>query len=331
MTKHSLVAIGGGNGTTQVILASKTYFSELTAIVGTTDCGRSTGVARAIGRIPAPGDVRNTIAHLAIDQNELFVKLLQHRFNGDGVPQLEGMAVGNLLLAALSQMTGNFTQAVDELQSLVGCIAQIIPVSDCNTDLCAELEDGTTTHNELETRGLNKSPIKRLFLSQSPAIASEEAIQAILNAELIVIGPGSFYTSLLATLLFEGVRDALKETKGKVVYICNTTTQPGQTDTFSSYDHVACMNSFLGEGVLDFALVNKSEQLSDERVAKYAKDGVHVLHPDDSEIMRLNDIGLNIIVDDFAESASEKRELWNKLDTVRHDREKIGEALYRLV
>jgi uncharacterized cofD-like protein len=331
MKEKALVAIGGGNGTTQVILSCRPYFKKLSAIVGITDFGRSTGVARSIGKIPAPGDIRNTIANLAVDPNEVLVKLLQHRFTGDVISQLDGMAVGNLIIAALSQISGDFSQAVLELQKLVGCIANIVPISNSNVDLCSELTDGTVTHNELETRGVNKAPIKRLFLSQSPAPASDAALSAIRDADLIVIGPGSFYTSVLATLVFDGVKEALMETKGTVVYIANTTTQPGQTDAFTAFDYINEMTMFLGDGVLDYALVNKSAPLSDAILKKYAVDGITVISPDEAEIKRLSQLPCQIIVRDFTENITEKREIWNKLDTVRHDHAKLGAALNELM
>ncbi len=331
MRKLKLVAIGGGNGTTQVIRAAKPYFSHLSAIISVTDCGRSTGVARGIGKIPAPGDIRNTIASLAYDPNDLLVKLLQYRFDGERVKELEGMAVGNLVLAALSQMTGSFSKAVEELQKMVGCVAKVYPVSDVDTDLCAELEDGSITRNELETRGVNKSPIKKLFLAKSPAPAYRPALDAICDADLIVIGPGSFYTSVMAALIFDGVRDSIRVSAGKVVYIANTTTQPGQTDGFSSFDYVNKMNEFLGEGVLDYALVNKSDHLNEETQKKYAADGIVVLSPTEEDMRRFEGLSCKIFVEDFAESAKDKREIWNKLDTVRHDHAKMGEFLSALV
>ncbi|MDQ3098995.1 MAG: YvcK family protein [bacterium] len=331
MNNKTLVAIGGGNGTTQVILSSRPYFKELAAVVGVTDFGRSTGVARAIGKIPAPGDIRNTIANLALNPDEPIVKLLQHRFGGDAIPQLEGMAVGNLLLAALSQMSGSFSESVLELQHLVGCMAEILPVSDMNVDLCAELEDGTITHNELETRGTNKSPIKRLFLSKSPAPALNLVLEKIKQADLVVIGPGSFYTSIVATLVFEGMKEALKECKGNVIYICNTTTQPGQADSFTATDYITKMCRFLGDGVVDYALVSKNVTISREVLQKYAADGIRVLQPDATEVAHFLALPCKVIYEDFAENPQDKREIWNKLDTIRHDHEKLGKVLNSLI
>src|SRR3954451_13287177 len=142
-----IVAIGGGGGATQVLKAAQPFANHLTAVIAVTDTGRSTGLARAIGGIPAPGDLRATLAAFATDP--LMASLLQHRFSGAGVSQLEGMAFGNLLIAALAQVTGDFSAAVAHVAHLVGCIADVLPVADVDTQLCAALADGATVVGEL--------------------------------------------------------------------------------------------------------------------------------------------------------------------------------------
>jgi uncharacterized cofD-like protein len=223
-----IVAIGGGGGATQVLKAAQPFADRLTAIIAVTDTGRSTGLARAIGRIPAPGDLRATIAAFATDT--LMADLLQHRLSGAGVPQLQGMAFGNLLIAALAHVMGDFAAAVEQVSHLAGCAAQVLPVSAADTDLCAELADGTLREGELMVRGLDKPPIARLFL-RDDAPAYPPALDAIHAADLIVLGPGSLFTTVLASLLFREMGQALRAARGQVVYICNTTTQPGQTGT----------------------------------------------------------------------------------------------------
>src|SRR4051794_6481364 len=160
-----IVAIGGGGGATQVLKAAQPFADHLTAIIAVTDTGRSTGLARAIGSIPAPGDLRATLAAFATDQ--LMARLLQQRFSGAGIPQLEGMAFGNLLIAALAQVTGDFAAAIAQVAQMVGCAVDVLPVAVIDTQLCAELADGTIVVGELAVRGLDKPPIERLFLSHS--------------------------------------------------------------------------------------------------------------------------------------------------------------------
>src|SRR5262245_11428672 len=163
-----VVAIGGGGCATQILKAAQFCAGPLTAGIPVTDTGRPTGLARTIGCIPAPSDLRATIAAFATDQ--LMADLLQYRFSGAGIPQLEGMAFGNLMIAALAQVTQDFAGAIEHVAQMAGCAARVLPVSTADTHLCAELADGTLLEGELAVRGLNKPPIARVFLrDQAPA------------------------------------------------------------------------------------------------------------------------------------------------------------------
>ncbi|MEO7910060.1 MAG: gluconeogenesis factor YvcK family protein [Roseiflexaceae bacterium] len=322
-----IVAIGGGGGATQVLKAAQPFADHLTAIIAVTDTGRSTGLARAIGGIPAPGDLRATLAAFATDL--LMARLLQQRFSGAGVPQLEGMAFGNLLIAALAQATGDFAAAIAQVEHMVGSVANILPVAVIDTQLCAELADGAIVVGELAVRGLDKPSIKRLFLSDQAA-AHPPALAAIRDADLVVLGPGSLFTTLLASLLFGGMAEALQAARGKVVYICNTTTQPGQTDGYRALDHVRRVTELLGPGVLDAVVLNSGSP-SPAALARYAADGVLLLQPDAAEIAAIAALGVQPIVCDLAEQADQQRVLWNKQDSVRHDPTKLSAALKELV
>ncbi len=324
-----LVAIGGGHGAGRVLLAARPSFADLTAVVAVTDTGRSTGVARRLVNMPAPGDVRSTLAALAQQPDALLARLFQYRFDTPTVPDLDGMAVGNLLIAALYQMTGDFPQAVRLAGEMVQSMAQVLPVSGANVQLCAALADGTTCVGELAVRGVGKAPIARLFLN-APAAAYPPALEAIRQADLVVLGPGSFFTSVLATLLFDGMREALRDTRGTVVFVCNTTTQPGQTDGFTAVDHLRWLVETVGSGVVDLALINRSEHLDAELQARYAADGLHLISPDDAELQAIQRLGVEPLVRDFVEVTTEKRQLWNKQDTLRHDLEVLGMALWKI-
>jgi uncharacterized cofD-like protein len=329
-TDFHLVAIGGGNGTGRILLGARPYFARLTAVVAVTDTGRSTGIARRLVNMPAPGDLRSTLTTLAREPESQFVHLLQHRFHSPGIPVLDGMAFGNLLIAALAQITGDFTEAIRIVSEQVQCVGQVLPVSSANTNICAELEDGSIREHELEVRGLNKPPIRRLFLADPDVPAFPPALEAIAQADVVVIGPGSFYTSLLSCLLFKGMAEALRQTSATVVFACNTTTQSGQTDRYRTVDHVQAMVEVLGPGVLDVALINRSEGLSADLLAQYAAEGIHLLRPDDEEIARIAALGVHPLVQDFVEVPEHKRELWNKQDTLRHDLEKLERALWKI-
>jgi uncharacterized cofD-like protein len=324
-TPH-IVAIGGGGGATQVLKAAQGFTERLTAIIAVTDTGRSTGLARAIGGIPAPGDLRATIAAFASDR--ALADLLQHRFDGRGVPELEGMAFGNLMLAAMAQSSGDFAASVERLTALCRCTAQIYPVTGANTQLCAELADGTIAEGELHVRGLNKPPIARVFLS-TPAPAHPPALGAIRDADLTVIGPGSLFTTVLAALLTEGLPEALASTRGQVAYICNNTTQPGQSDGLTAYDHVRRVAELLGPGVLDAALINRSPYNA-ETMGPYEAEGLFLLQPDDAEIAAIEQLGVRPIVRQLAEPIGTKRAMWKKQDTVRHDPAALQEILREL-
>ncbi len=327
------MVIGGGGGVSQIVLGAQPYFAHRTAVVAVTDTGRSTGVARALSSIPAPGDLRNTLAHLAANPDSLFAKLLQHRFHSQDVPSLEGMAFGNLLIAALAEVTGDFGIAVAIVAELVQSTAQVLPVSLVDTNLCAKLENGSIMEHELAVRGRDKPPIRHLFLADPTAPANPQVLQAIGNADIVAIGPGSFFTSVMATLLFVGMGQALQQTKATVVFLCNTTTQSGQTDGFCTLDHVQRLHDLLGAGVVDVALINRSEHIPADVVARYAADGIHLLQPDDSEIARIAALGIAPMVDDYTEPPTEgqRRALWNKQDTIRHNPAYVGEILWKVV
>jgi uncharacterized cofD-like protein len=325
-TTH-VVAIGGGGGATQVLRAAQPFAEQLTAIIAVTDTGRSTGLARSIGGIPAPGDLRATLAAFATEP--LMADLLQYRFSGRVIPQLEGMAFGNLMIAALTRVMDDFAGAIEQVARLTGSAAQVLPASTADTHLCAELADGTIVEGELAVRGLDKPPITRVFLpDNAPAYAP--AVAAIREADLVAIGPGSLFTTLLACLLLDGMVDALHAARGKVIYVCNTTTQPGQTDGYSALDHVRRVVELVGPGVIDAALINQG-QVEPSVVEHYAAQGLHLLRPGDAEIEQIAALGVRPIARDLAEKAGERRELWNKLDTIRHDPAALRDVLEELL
>ncbi|MCU0490162.1 MAG: YvcK family protein [Chloroflexaceae bacterium] len=325
-----LVAIGGGGGVSPLLLGARPYFTTLTAVIAVTDSGRSTGTARALADIPAPGDLRNALATLAAAPDSLWPRLLQHRFHSAAVPTLDGMAFGNLLLAALAELTGDFGGAVETVAGLTEPLAHVLPISTVNARLCAELEDGTTRMDELAVRGLNKPPIRRLTLDPPDAPAHPPVLQAIAEADLVALGPGSFYTSLLASLLFAGVVESLRETRARVVFICNSTTQPGQTDGMTALNHVQRLVELLGPGVLDVVLINRTPDLDEALLADYAAEGLHMLRPDDAEIEAIAALGVTPEVRDFGPQLGQRRAQWNKQDTIRFDAARLGAALAEL-
>ncbi|MDP3724145.1 MAG: YvcK family protein, partial [bacterium] len=227
----NLVCIGGGNGAAQVMVGMKQHAS-ITGVIAVTDSGRSTGKIRVAANIPAPGDIRNALLALSEAPEDL-KNLFQFRFRSEKMTDLDGMAFGNLFIAALAQMHGNFEKAVAETASFLKVNGRVLPVTLYNTHLCAELADGRVVCEELNVRAVEKPVIRRLFFKDQGVAVNPEAAAAIRAADLVTIGPGSLFTTVIACLLAEGMVEALKYCRGRIIYIANTTTQPGQTDGFS--------------------------------------------------------------------------------------------------
>lgn len=285
----NVVAIGGGTGLSHLLRGLKQHDIDITAIVTVADDGGSTGRIRREYDIPAPGDLRNCIVALADDES-LVNQLFQYRFDRDG-SDLKGHSLGNLFITALTQVTGSFEQAVLEFGRVVNIRGRVMPSTLENIDLCAELMDGSIIRGESNISD-DMAPMRRIFLSPENPKAYAPALDAIVNADLIVLGPGSLYTSVIPNLLVSGVLDAIKWARGTTVYACNVATQKGETDHFSAVDHIAAVVEYLGRGNLDYAVVNSNRAtaeairpelgvqavLDDGQLAVY--DGVRIVGAD---------------------------------------------------
>lgn len=320
----SAVSIGGGCGAVQVLIGLRPHISDLTGIIAVTDTGRSTGKVRSLANIPAPGDIRNALGTLAGDDSS-FSRLIQHRMYMPKSEPLNGVAFGNLMLAALTQMSGDFGSAVETMRNMLGVDVRILPVTVHNTHICAELVDGTMIAEELNVRALGKPDIRRVFIQDRMARAYRPGVEAILGADLVTIGPGSLFTTVLACLAFDEISSAIHDSKATTVYVCNNTTQPGQTDGYSLADHVYQVKTYLN-GRLDYVLLN-SRAPSEALRAAYARDGVQVLLPTDDEVRRIERMGPRVIVRDLAQLTEDKRDLYDKQDSIRHDPEALGAVL----
>ena len=301
---------------------------ELTGLIAVTDSGRSTGKVRIALDVPAPGDIRNALTVLAHGDPTL-VALMNHRFATERSEDLNGMAFGNLFLAALTQQEGSFLRAVEEASRLLRLHGRVLPVTLYNTHLCAELADGRTVEGEVNVRGLEKPPIRRLFLSDEGVEPVRGAIEAIDTADLIVLGPGSLYTTVCACLLVKALSRAIARTDALVVYVANTTRHPGQTDTLSLSDHVGEVVRYLGGGGVDVALINDDpppEKLREH----YARQGLVYLEPTEDELARIRERGVEPVLAPVIDKWSPPRELWQKFDTIRHHPDRVADALLRL-
>jgi uncharacterized cofD-like protein len=319
-----IVALGGGTGLPIVLEGCKAYSRNLTAVVAVTDSGRSSGKLRDELGILAPGDARNCLVALSEsgERERRLNELFQYRFH-DG--SLDGMSVGNLMIAAMTDMAGSFERGIKNISRLLNIQGKVLPstVTDCH--VCAELEDGNIVESEVDVRRLGKAPIKRLFFKPQEPETLDETIEEIMHADLVVLGPGSLYTSILANVLVPRIRRALHECPGEIYYVCNIVTQPGQTDHFTPADHYRVVEQHLGKGVVDCMLLNRRRPGADI-LRRYEQEGARLLEPDKD----LETLEVRTVAADLIEDLDGPRVLWEKQDLLRHDPDKLGDALCRL-
>ena len=323
------VCLGGGLGAPTAMAGLRAHTDDITGIIAVTDSGRSTGKVRIALDVPAPGDIRNAIAVLA-EGDPVLRRLFSHRFETDKSVELNGMAFGNLFLAALAQQEGSFLRAVEEAARLLAIRGKVLPVTLYNTHLCAKLADGSVVEEEVNVRGEGKARIERIFLRDADVKAAEGTCEAIERADLITLGPGSLYTTVCACLLVPEIARAISEARGLVVYIANTTTQPGQTDDVSLSGHAAAVLDYLGGSGLDVALLNDDPPPPHLR-DHHAEQGMRYLDPTADEIARIEALGVRVATAPVIDKWSGPRELWNKQDTIRHDATRLASALLALL
>lgn len=277
---HSLnaVAIGGGNGLSTLLSGLKRFVNapdsepvvlrSLSAIVAVSDDGGSSGRLRDELQMLPPGDIRNCIVALSEDSQHLS-KLFRHRFRGDG--DLGGHNFGNLFLAALTEITGDFAEAVKLSSEILASKGHIFPATVADVHLAAELEDGSIVRGETNVGKVGNS-IKRLYLEPENCRPLPEALAAIYEADVITVGPGSLFTSLLPPLLVEDVAQAIGESPAAKIFICNLMTQPGETDGLSARRHLEIVREYAPQIDFDYVVVN-NRPISDEQTMRYAGEG----------------------------------------------------------
>ena len=250
-----IVVIGGGTGVFTVLTGLKNYPFHLSAIVTTADDGGSSGVLREEFGILPPGDIRRVLVALSSD-SPVLANLFNYRFeNGTG---LKGHSFGNLFLTALERITGDFNQAVKEASKILGIKGKVIPVSLDYTRLFARLENDFLVVGESNIdvpKHDGSLSIEEVFLNPKPKV-NKEAIKAIKEADIIIVGPGDLYTSIIPNFLVRGIKEAMKKSRAKKVYVCNTMTKYGETNKFTAEDFFATLEKYLGKGIIDYFLVN---------------------------------------------------------------------------
>jgi uncharacterized cofD-like protein len=249
-----VVAIGGGTGLSMLLSGLKEHSSNLTAIVTVADDGGSSGrLRREMGVLP-PGDLRNCIAALA-EAEPLMRSLFQYRFSeGSG---LEGHSFGNLFIVAMSGVTGNFEEAIRATSRVLNVRGQILPSTLANVSLTALTDTGERIHGESRITEAGK-PLREIFIEPADALAYPEAVDAINEADMIVVGPGSLFTSILPNLLVRDIREAVHASEALKVYVCNVATQRGETDSFTVADHIRALENHLGGRVFHHVLANNN-------------------------------------------------------------------------
>ena len=305
-----VVVIGGGTGLSVLLRGLKKYPIELTAIVNVADDGGSSGRLRESLDIPPPGDVRNVLVALS-EVEPLVEAVFQHRFRtGDGI---EGHSLGNLLLAGMTDITGDFRHAIRELSRVLNVKGKVLPAANRSVVLKAQMDDGSIVSGESIIPKSGKR-IKSVFLIPHDVEPLNEAIQEIRSADLIVIGPGSLYTSILPNLLVKGIGIELSTAQAKKVYICNVMTQEGETIGYTASDHVHAIYQHIRTLKLDGIIVN-SAPLPDIFLEKYREKHTGPVFVDKGD---LKDLDLCIIEDDFIEFEG---------DLVRHNTKKLAKVL----
>ncbi len=310
-----IVALGGGTGLSTLLRGLKQHSSNITAIVTVTDDGGSSGrLVKEKGIIP-PGDIRNCLVALA-DAEKSMTDLFQHRF-GKNSGTLSGHSIGNLLIAALvDQAHGDFERAVARASDVLLIRGRVVPSTLDHVRLRALLEDGTEVCGETQIVQSGKR-IRRIFLDPEDITAYSGAIEAVKNADLICIGPGSVYTSVIPNLLVQGLALAIRECNAPKAYVCNVMTQPGESDSFTASEHVTAIEANVEHKVFDCVLVNTGVP-SQVAIEKYRESGQFLVEAD---VDRVRAKGFRVLAGDFM----------NETDFVRHDPMKVASRLLALV
>lgn len=256
---NKVVVLGGGTGLSVLLSGLKKFPLDITAIVSVSDNGSSTGKLRKEFNTPAVGDIRRVLISLS-ETEPLVEKLFNYRFKTTS--DLNGHTVGNLILTATKEITGNLSDGIEALSKVFNLKGKVVPLTEDNVTLMALMEDGTTVKGETQITSSGKK-IKKVFYENTPVI-TPLAIKAIKEADIILLSMGSIYTSIIPNLINEDVINAIDKSKGKIMYACNMMTQPGETDSFSVSDHVNLLNSYLGKRKIDKVLVNN--KLIDKKI-----------------------------------------------------------------
>lgn len=318
---QNLVALGGGTGLSTLLAGLKQlvgkssealWISNLSAIVTVSDDGGSSGRLRDELQMLPPGDIRNCMIALSEDSS-LLSRLFRYRFRGDG--ELGGHSFGNLFLAALTEVTGDFTEAVRLSSEVLASKGHIFPATISDVHLAAELEDGSIVHGETQISA-SRSPIRRLRLEPEHCLPLPQVLKAIRAADIITLGPGSLYTSLLPNLLVAQVACVIGESRATKIFVSNLMTQPGETDGYTARQHLEKVKEYAPEIHFDFIVVN-NKRISKLQTELYAAEDAYQIGIDDNAIDAATDSATEIVHADLLEEG----------EKVRHDAVKLARVV----
>jgi len=309
---YKIVAIGGGTGLSTLLRGLKRYTPNLTAVVTVSDDGGSSGrLQKELGVLP-PGDIRNCLVALA-DDEALVTDLFRYRFSeGDG---LSGHSFGNLFLAAMTGITGNFDQAIRESSRVLNIKGRVLPSTLGVVRLCATLTDGTTIEGESNISA-SRGRIDRVYFEPRHVAPLPEVVAAIREADAIVLGPGSLYTSILPNFLVDRIAHEVERSTAIKIYVCNVMTQPGETDAFSASEHAAALLRNAGARVFDYVVVN--EESPSKLLEAYAEEGQAPVRADTE---RLSEMGLHPM----------RARVISETVNVRHDPAKLASVVLGVI
>ena len=305
-----IVTVGGGTGLSTLLSGLKEHTSNISAIVTVADDGGSSGRLRQEFDILPPGDIRNCLVALA-DAPALMRDIFQFRFDTNS--ELSGHSFGNLFITVMTRLTGDFEKAIKETSKVLALRGQVIPATLNNVVLMAQHSNGTTTVGEGNIPKALK-PINRVFLNPTEPQATPDAIKAIKEAQMIILGPGSLYTSIIPNLLIKEISDAIISSGAIKVYVCNMMTQPGETDGYTASDHIKALVGHSHPRVLDYCIVNTGE-MPQETLRRYAQQNSYLVVNDRKKI---ENMGYRVVEDDFGTVEN---------DVVRHDPVKLAKII----
>ncbi len=309
-----VVALGGGTGLSNLLRGLKEETSNITAVVTVMDDGGSSGRLREEIDVLPPGDVRNCILALAEDETMLS-ELFQYRFTAP--QELAGHSLGNLVLAGLEQATGGFDRAVEAMSHFLSIRGRVLPATLTKTHLVAVMDDGARVEGESEL-ATDPRRILRLELSPSPVPPHQEVLESIASADLILLGPGSLFTSLVPNLLVEGIAPAIERAPAEKVLVANLMTQPGETEEFTLRDHLRVLSEYIDLHCMDAILVNVAA-VSESLLTGYIDEAAEPVRDD---LSAPNEYGLAIIRADLVGTAE-----WGGKNTIKHDPKKLAQIL----